>query len=242
MKTTYFKRVVFIVMLFVNGFIFSQYNGGNADGFAKGELNSVTCSFPIQFYAYSGGSSSLTTSNGITNTTCATPSQFYAYSGGNGDGFASGTINATVCPNPSQFYAYFGGNGDGFANQTIDAISCPNPSQFYAYFGGTADGFSFGSTAPVCPTAPPVADFTASATTICVGQSVTFTDTSTNLPSAWTWTFTGGTPNSATVQNPVIVYNTPGTYAVTLLAANFNGNDSEIKTNFLTVNAIPTVF
>jgi PKD repeat protein len=241
MKTTYIKKVVFILFLLTNSFIYAQYNGGSSDGFSSSSIINTSCLYPIQFVAYNGGNGSLTTVNSLTNTTCAIPTQFFAYNGGNGDGFASQTINATVCANPSQFYAYFGGNGDGFANQTIDAISCPNPSQFYAYFGGNADGFSVGNTAPVCPTEPPVADFTASATTICVGESVTFTDTSTNLPSAWTWTFTGGTPNSSSVQNPVIVYNTPGTYAVTLLAANFNGNDTEIKTAFITVNAIPTV-
>jgi PKD repeat protein len=96
-------------------------------------------------------------------------------------------------------------------------------------------------TAPICPTQPPVTDFTASATSICVGQSVTFTDTSTNIPSAWTWTLPGGTPNSSTVQNPTVVYNTPGTYSVTLQAANFNGLDTKIVTNMITVTAFPTI-
>jgi hypothetical protein len=241
MKTTYIKKVVFILFLLSSSFIYSQYNGGDSDGFSSSSLNNTSCSYPTQFIAYNGGDSSLTTINSLINTTCNAPNQFFAYNGGNGDGFAFESINAVSCANPNQFYAYFGGNGDGFANQAINAISCPNPSQFYAYFGGNADGFSVGSTAPACPTAPPVADFTASATTICVGQSVTFTDTSTNSPSAWTWTFTGGTPNSSTVQNPVVVYNSPGTYTVTLLAANFNGNDTETKTAYITVNAIPTV-
>jgi PKD repeat protein len=241
MKTTYIKKVVFILFLLSSSFIYSQYNGGDSDGFSSSSLNNTSCSYPTQFIAYNGGDSSLTTINSLINTTCNAPNQFFAYNGGNGDGFAFESINAVSCANPNQFYAYFGGNGDGFSSETINAVSCATPSQFYAYFGGNADGFSVGSTAPACPTAPPVADFTASATTICVGQSVTFTDTSTNSPSAWTWTFTGGTPNSSTVQNPVVVYNSPGTYTVTLLAANFNGNDTETKTAYITVNAIPTV-
>lgn len=241
MKTTYLNKVVFIVFLLLNGIVYSQYNGGDADGFSFGLTNNISCSYPSQFYAYNGGNGSLTTSNGIINTTCNLPSQFFPYNGGVADGFAFDSINAVSCGNPSQYYAYFGGNSDGFSFEAINSVSCPNPSQFYAYFGGVADGFSVDNTAPVCPTEPPVADFIASATTICVGQSVTFTDTSTNLPSAWTWTFTGGTPNSSTVQNPVITYNSPGTFAVTLLAANYNGNDTETKTAYITVNAIPMV-
>lgn len=241
MKTTYLKKVVFIVFLLLNSIVYGQYNGGDSDGFSFSSTNNTSCPYPSQFYAYNGGNGSLTTSNSITNTTCSAPAQFFAYNGGVADGFAFDSINAVSCGNPSQYYAYFGGNSDGFSFEAITSVSCPNPSQFYAYFGGTADGFSVDNTAPVCPTEPPVADFIASATTICVGQSVTFTDTSTNLPSAWTWTFTGGTPNSSTVQNPVITYNSPGTFAVTLLAANYNGNDTETKTAYITVNAIPTV-
>ncbi len=241
MKTTYIEKVVFIMLLLMNVTMYAQYHGGNADGFTKGDAGSVTCSFPTQFYAYTGGNGSLTTSNSILNTTCATPSQFFAYTGGVGDGFALESTNAVSCANPDQFYAFFGGSGDGFSVETTNAVSCANPDQFYAFFGGNADGFSFGSTTAACPTDPPVADFTASATTICVGQTVTFTDTSTNSPSAWTWTFTGGTPNNSTAQNPEIVYNTPGSYAVTLLAANFNGNDAETKTAYIIVSGIPTV-
>jgi PKD repeat protein len=96
-------------------------------------------------------------------------------------------------------------------------------------------------TAPVCPTQPPVANFTASATEICVGQSVTFTDTSTNVPGAWSWTLPGGTPNSSTAQNPTVVYNTAGTYTVTLQATNFNGSDTKTVTGMITVTAYPTV-
>jgi M6 family metalloprotease-like protein len=83
---------------------------------------------------------------------------------------------------------------------------------------------------------PPVANFTASATTITAGQSVTFTDTSTNNPTSWAWTFTGGTPSSSTSQNPTVTYNTAGTYSVTLTATNSAGSDGETKSNYITVN------
>ena len=257
-----------MLLLLLNGFVYAQYEGGDADGHAFQDINNTSCSFPNQFFAYLGGNSSLTTTNSLINTTCSAPVEFYVYQGGNADGSAFGTVDAVVCgipdqfyaylggnadgnaangidavscPEPAQFYAYFGGDADGFSSETINAIACAIPPQFYAYFGGDGDGFSSNGSAPVCPTDPPVADFTASATAICVGESITFTDTSTNLPFVWSWTFTGGTPNSSTDQNPVITYNTAGTFEVELTATNFNGSDTETKTVFITVNAYPTI-
>ncbi|NIM17120.1 MAG: M28 family peptidase [Candidatus Aminicenantes bacterium] len=90
-------------------------------------------------------------------------------------------------------------------------------------------------------TAPqaPVADFIASATNISVGDSVTFTDQSLNNPTSWDWTFAGGTPGSSTAQNPTVTYNTAGTFTVTLTAANAQGSDTETKTDYINVSAVP---
>lgn len=76
------------------------------------------------------------------------------------------------------------------------------------------------------PNSPPVASFTASATTVCSGQSITFTDNSTNQPTSWAWTINGGTPNSSTQQNPTATFNTPGTYTVSLVASNSFGSSA----------------
>ena len=84
---------------------------------------------------------------------------------------------------------------------------------------------------------PPVADFSGSPTTLCEGNTVSFTDLSTNTPTSWSWTFTGGTPSSSTSQNPTITYNTAGTYQVQLTATNVFGNDTETKVGYITVNA-----
>jgi PKD repeat protein len=92
-------------------------------------------------------------------------------------------------------------------------------------------------------TNPPVADFSASATTMCnPGGSINFTDLSSNAPTSWSWTFTGGSPATSTSQNPAnIVYNTSGTYTVELTATNANGSDVETKTSYITVGgaAVP---
>ncbi|MCX6584743.1 MAG: C25 family cysteine peptidase, partial [Candidatus Aminicenantes bacterium] len=87
---------------------------------------------------------------------------------------------------------------------------------------------------------PPVAAFTASATTVQVGGSVTFTDQSTNTPTSWSWAFQGGTPSTGTAQNPTVTYNTVGTYDVTLTASNASGSDQELKVDYITVTSAPT--
>lgn len=100
-------------------------------------------------------------------------------------------------------------------------------------------------TSNACGTATITANFTASATVINEGQSVTFTDASSSPATlnSWSWTFTGGTPASHNGQTPpAITYNTAGTYAVSLTVGdNAAGTDTETKTAYITVNAAGTV-
>ncbi len=86
---------------------------------------------------------------------------------------------------------------------------------------------------------PPIADFTATPTTVYVGETVSFTDMSTNNPTSWNWSFSGGTPTSSTTQNPQVVYNSPGTYNVSLTVSNAFGTDTKTKIKYITVLALP---
>jgi PKD repeat protein len=93
-------------------------------------------------------------------------------------------------------------------------------------------------------TLAPIANFTADKTFICAGMTVNYTDLSTFTPTSWNWTFQNGTPATSTLQNPSVVYNTPGTYSASLTATNANGNNTLTKTLYVTVspiNALPLV-
>ncbi|MCH8902697.1 MAG: T9SS type A sorting domain-containing protein [Bacteroidetes bacterium] len=84
---------------------------------------------------------------------------------------------------------------------------------------------------------PPTADFTASSSNICVTDCINFFDNSTNSPTTWSWTFTGGVPSSSTASNPTsICYASAGTYPVTLSVSNGNGNDTITVNGYITVN------
>lgn len=81
-----------------------------------------------------------------------------------------------------------------------------------------------------------VANFSATPTSVNVGGSVTFTDLSSGgTITSRSWTFTGGSPSSSTAPSPTIVYNTPGTYNVSLTVYTSTTNASTTKTGYINV-------
>ena len=83
----------------------------------------------------------------------------------------------------------------------------------------------------------PSVDFTADKQIACPGDTVRFTSTVYGTgPISYSWSFTGGSPSSSTLANPVIVYNTPGIYPVTLNATNVNGTGTQTKTGYIAVS------
>lgn len=81
----------------------------------------------------------------------------------------------------------------------------------------------------------PKAQFTSSTPTICEGGNVTFTNTSTNYPTSYSWNFGDGTPNGTTA-NPVHQYTTAGTYTATLTVTNQWGSTTSLPVT-ITVSA-----
>ncbi len=85
-------------------------------------------------------------------------------------------------------------------------------------------------------TDPPIANFEANLTIIYVGDFVSFTDLSTNNPNSWEWSFEGGTPATSDEQNPSILYETGGTFDVSLTAGNDYGFDTKLMEDYITVD------
>ena len=78
----------------------------------------------------------------------------------------------------------------------------------------------------------PVAAFTFSPLSPTTGQSVQFTDSSTNSPTSWSWNFGDGT--TSTAKNPTHVYASAGAYVVNLWASNSAGTGNTAHS--ITVN------
>ena len=100
----------------------------------------------------------------------------------------------------------------------------------------TGAGFNIKAYKPNKPFKP-VADFKADSTHIFTGDEISFYDQSSFQPTAWLWSFPGGSPSSSTDQNPIdIVYNSPGIYEVSLIATNSLGSDTLIKSCYIEVD------
>ncbi len=73
----------------------------------------------------------------------------------------------------------------------------------------------------------PVAVIDSDRTGICLSNTVTFADSSTNNPTSWRWTFQGGNPSSSSLQFPApVTYNFAGSFDVTLVVSNTSGSDT----------------
>ena len=84
---------------------------------------------------------------------------------------------------------------------------------------------------------PPVANFSGTPTIGAVPLTVSFTDSSTNSPTAWSWSF--GDTFTSTAQNPSHTYTGTGLFTVALTAYNQYGNNTMTKSNYINVGNAP---
>ncbi len=86
---------------------------------------------------------------------------------------------------------------------------------------------------------PPTASFTTTEQDFCVGESIVFTNTSSNAET-YEWTFTGSTTTSSTEENPTVTYSTAGTYDVILVAHGSAESDTIEEQSYITIHNPPT--
>ncbi len=87
------------------------------------------------------------------------------------------------------------------------------------------------------PNTPPVAQFSARDTLICLGYSNRFTNLSTNADSFY-WYFEGGYPTISYDRNPIVRYDSAGTFDVLFIAFNDYGKDSIYRTDYIHVDPV----
>ncbi len=189
------------------------------------------------------GSDPETKADYITVTAAPPPAPTAAFTGTptSGTAFVHVTFTDQSTNSPTSWAWSFGDGGVSTAR---------NPSHTYATVGsysvtltaanaGGSDVETKQNYITVFAAPPPAPDaaFAASAVSGVAPLPVSFTDQSTNSPTNWAWSFGDG--GTSTVRNPSHTYAAPGSYTVTLTAANSGGFDAETKTNYIMVSAPP---
>lgn len=179
---------------------------------------------PLNEYVATGG---MTSQNIIVNDTA-------------GNANWTGTVDHTILTLTS-------GGGPTLAGENISVTFTGEKNPWIANTSGPqivplsavrTDGFGSGSFSIVFDISPPPgpipqANFSASPVADLAPLIVSFTDTSLNNPTSWTWDFGDGS-HSAT-RNPVHTYNQTGTYTVSLTASNIHGSGTLTRSRYIRV-------
>ncbi len=131
-----------------------------------------------------------------------------------GDGTSSGLQN------PVHTYAQPGDYTVSLTARNSFGTDTETKTSYITVFGTTVD-----------------AEFAADKTSGQAPLTVTFTDLSTGNPESWEWTFGDG--GSSVLQNPVHIYDSPGTYTVSLAVENPYDSGFISKPGFITVTDGP---
>jgi PKD repeat protein len=83
------------------------------------------------------------------------------------------------------------------------------------------------------------ATFTGNGGVICAGTSVAFQDLSFHNVTSRTWSFPGGEPSVSAEENPVVTYEEPGVYPVSLTVSDGNNTLTTTSQNYVTVLPVP---
>jgi hypothetical protein len=77
--------------------------------------------------------------------------------------------------------------------------------------------------------------FSVNDSSIFEGTTIEFADTSAGSPAYWQWIFPGGEPGISHDKNPLVLYDAPGLYDVTMIVSDGVHSDTVIKPDYITV-------
>ena len=151
------------------------------------------------------------------------------------------TVTFTNTSTGATSYLWTFGDGDSslLANPVHDYPAYDSIYIYQVVMRATNNCGTVNDTQSVTIVTDPKAKFTATPTTGCAPLTVQFNNTSTPNSTSFLWRFPGGVPDSSKLKNPIIVYPTPGTYSVMLIAINSSGRDTFSRTNYIVVNTVP---
>ncbi|MEI6765665.1 MAG: glycine-rich protein [Bacteroidota bacterium] len=156
--------------------------------------------------------------------------------GNNGPMCEGNSLNLTASLITGVTYSWTGPNG--FSSTARNPVIANATSAATGTYTLTAS-INGCTSVPVTTTANiypiPSAAFTFTSTGL--GQNVTFTPALTGQ--TYSWTFQGGTPSASTLQNPVVVWNTTGSYNISLTVTTSNNCSASSSTTISVSNCVP---
>jgi PKD repeat protein len=114
----------------------------------------------------------------------------------------------------------------GGCNDNVRTMDVFHDSLFVGGSFTTAGGVEALRIAKWHTPAPPMAAFTVEDATLCNDGCTTFLDASSNAPDTYTWSFSGGVPESSDLPSPTVCYPTIGSYPVSLTVTNSGGSST----------------
>jgi PKD repeat protein len=159
-----------------------------------------------------------------------------------GAGFSSSTsgLIATFTNSTTNGTSYSWDFGDGSTSTETDPTHSYTADGVYTVVLTATNACGSSTvTQTVTITTPPSANFTAGPLTGCPGMTVVYDNTSSDNATTFAWSFPGGTPDTSSLENPAVVYNTSGQYDVTLIASNSAGADTVVFVNYIQVGSAP---
>lgn len=84
-------------------------------------------------------------------------------------------------------------------------------------------------------TAAPIADFSSDIRNVSTSGNVNYSQYCQNVPTTFSWIFSGGTPSTSTSPNPAVYYSNTGSYTTKLIVSNAFGSDTIEKLNYINV-------
>jgi monoamine oxidase len=194
--------------------------GALADDTAR--INQALSELDVAF----GGAASTAFVEGVVQNWTAEPYVLGSYSyPAPGTRPAVGITQREVLAQPVGTTLFFAGE----ATHNSAASTVPGALQTGERAGGEVDTQLAGPPAASAPKA----NFSASDVAGSAPFDVTFSDLSTQVPTAWSWNF--GDTGTSSAQQPVHQYTVPGVYSVSLTATNASGSHTRVLPNLVTV-------
>ena len=233
-----YPNVVFLAAAGNDGNTTLQYPGAYNNVICVGSVNSTD--LKSSFSNYNGGTQFVDIAapggysfGGLLSTVYTSGGNGYDQMGGTSMAtpFAAGLVGLMLSINPTMSPA------------AVEACIISTGANINQNIGPRIDALAAIQCVQATVNGDPIPYFSGTPLSIIEGDNVTFTDLSVdggNAITNWTWTFTGGTPNTFIGQfPPVIQYNTAGTYDVSLEVTNSQNTVTQTELGYVNVTIPP---